>query len=349
MKGTSGLLFATCTLLLLSTFAGAQKKPNTATVTSADTSAVASAKMGTKHIFTATTPAGMSYKDKNTLSGPPTVPFPHGNKRWPGDLTYQGGPTIQSAEFHAIYIVNSFSSSDPCFANNASCWGNPEGFLASLSVSDFIHITDQYVGSTANARYGVGGDGFITYTPAVPHILTDADILAAVHLADAVFGWQTGYNGLVHVFLEPGQDECFDSTFSVCYSPDNPSTWFFCGYHGSADFSDVGHVLYSVEPYQNVSGCNVPPGGPQGQLADSTNNVLSHETFEAITDPDGDAMWNSADNGLYGQEIGDECSFLVFTPTNVYFNPSVFKMNGVKYAAQPEYSNDGHACMVSPD
>jgi len=30
---------------------------------------------------------------------------------------------------------------------------------------------------------------------------------------------------------------------------------FFCGYHSSADFKDIGHVLYTVEPYQNVSGC----------------------------------------------------------------------------------------------
>ena len=38
----------------------------------------------------------------------------------------------------------------------------------------------------------------------------------------------------------------------------------------------------------------------------------SHETFETITDPDGTAWWNSLDNGLFGQEIGDECSFLLF-------------------------------------
>lgn len=343
-------MFATCTLLL-SAFAGAQQKPNTVTVGPADVTAAANAKMGAKHIFNANTPAGIANKDKGVpLSGPPTVPFPKGNKRWPGDLTYQGGPTVQTAEFHAIYVVNGFTTGTPCLNAVASCWGNPEGFLTDLGASDFIHITDQYVGQTADNRYVNGADAFGTFAPSVPHILTDAEIVALVHLADVVFGWQTGYNGIVHVFLPPGTDECFDSTFTTCYSPDIPSSFFFCGYHGSADFADIGHVLYSVEPYENVNGCSVPPNGPQGQLADSTNNVLSHETFETITDPDGDAMWNSADNGLFGEEIGDECSFLVFpTPTSVYFNPSVFKMNGVKYAAQPEYSNNGHACMVSAD
>lgn len=136
---------------------------------------------------------------------------------------------------------------------------------------------------------------------------------------------------------------------SECYSPDVPSTFYFCAYHGSVVFSDIGETLYSVEPAQDNFGCIVPPGGPQGQLADSTNNVLSHETIETITDPDGNGWWNTADNGLYGQEIADECSFLVFTPTSVYFNPSVFRMNGVKYAVQPEYSNIGHPCRTSMD
>jgi hypothetical protein len=81
-------------------------------------------------------------------------------------------------------------------------------------------------------------------------------------------------------FCPPGTDECFDSSFSVCYSPDNPNTCFFCAYHGSADFSDIGHVLYSVELYQNVPGCSDPPRTPNAQLADSTNDVLSHELLE---------------------------------------------------------------------
>jgi len=75
------------------------------------------------------------------------------------------------------------------------------------------------------------------------------------------------------------------------------------------DFRDIGHVLYSVEPFQNVEGCSSRPGTPDGQLADSTNNVLSHETFETIPDPDGTAWLNILDNGVFGQEIGDECSF----------------------------------------
>lgn len=131
-----------------------------------------------------------------------------------------------------------------------------------------------------------------------------------------------------------------------CYSPDVSSSFFFCAYHGYATDPVGGNFLYSAEPYQNVFGCSVQPGTPNGQVADSTNNVLSHETFETITDPLITAWYNTADNGLYGEEIGDECSFLFFTATNVYFGPNSVRLNGKSYAIQPEYSNVQHACST---
>jgi hypothetical protein len=81
-------------------------------------------------------------------------------------------------------------------------------------------------------------------------------------------------------------------------------------------------------------------------LVDGTNNVLSHEVIEAITDPDGDAWFNLLDNGIFGEEIADECSFLLFTATDVFFDPSNVRLNGKRYAIQPEYSNKGHACVA---
>jgi hypothetical protein len=44
-------------------------------------------------------------------------------------------------------------------------------------------------------------------------------------------------------------------------------------------------------------------------LIDSTNDTLSHELIEAITDPDLDAWWNSIGFGMFGEEIADECLF----------------------------------------
>jgi hypothetical protein len=265
-------------------------------------------------------------------SGPPAT-------RYPADVTYQGGAVVETAESHAVYML----PNGHC--NVSSCWGNPEGFLRDLARSDFVHVLDQYAGRTDNNRYTVGSHARVPFTPSTTP-LTDDDILAFVHSVASRTG-ATGYGHIYHVFLPQGTDECFDNTFSVCYSPDSPSTWFFCAYHGSADFSDIGHVLYSVEPYQNVIGCSDPPGTPNGQLVDSTNDTLSHELFETISDPDGDGWWNATPSvtGLEGEEIGDEC---VFVTPPAYGDPSVFTIGHKLYAVQLEYSNAHHGCAGTP-
>ena len=79
-------------------------------------------------------------------------------------------------------------------------------------------------------------------------------------------------------------------------------------------------------------------------LADSTDNVLSHETFEAITDPlPGLGFFNLTGTILTGQEIGDECALFNLTNSPGNYSPPTFLINGKKYAVQLEYSNTYHA------
>jgi len=54
--------------------------------------------------------------------------------RYPGDLTFQGGTVVDSAESHAIYLL----PNGKCPISQ--CWGNPEGFLRDLAESRFIHL-----------------------------------------------------------------------------------------------------------------------------------------------------------------------------------------------------------------
>lgn len=284
---------------------------------------------------------------------PAGVGSPHANaasrsrltrgRRNPGDLEYQGGVVLPTSVHHAIFTDPSSS----CPPN--SCWGNPIGFLSDLDKSGMIHLTDQYVGTSAPHRYPMG-DSFVvpSYNPSagVGQPFTNLDLAILAYSVAAQTGG-LGLGNIYHVFLVPGQDVCFDSTFKVCYSPDDFKTWAFCAYHGSAQDTNGNVVLYTVEPFQNVSGCNVRPDTPNGQLTDSTNNVLSHETFETITDPVGDGWWNSLNNGIFGEEIGDECSFLLFTSTDVFFDPNLVRLNRNNYAVQPEYSNSQHACSTS--
>jgi len=164
--------------------------------------------------------------------------------RYPGDLVFNGGPVVEFAQSHAIYLRPNG------ICPIAVCWGNPEGFLRDLAHSDLIHVVDQYVGLHADDRYAVGRRAFINFTPQT-NPFTDDDMLAFVHAVASGTG-ETGYGHIYHIFLPPGADECFDSTFTACYSPDNFDTFVFCAYHGYADFDDIGHVLYSLEPYQGL-------------------------------------------------------------------------------------------------
>jgi len=324
--------------------------------TASDKAAADEATVVYRHARPANTSAGASLKRKEIATGRgassaaaaapaagPATATDNDYLRYLGDLTYSGGAVVRVAEQHPIFML----PNGKCPI--ASCWGNPEGFLRDQSVSEFIHITDQYVGATGNNRYPVGAHKLISYKPTSKTApLTDNDMIAVVHAVAAALG-QTGYSHMYHVFLPPGQDECLTATDGVCYSPDVPSTFFFCGYHGSVDFTDIGHVLYSVEPFQNVPGCAVRPGTPNGQLVDSTNNTLSHEVVETITDPDGDAWFNFTDLALAMQEIADECSFFVVLPSGMaFFDPTVSVIGSHRYAVQPEYANNEHACASNP-
>jgi hypothetical protein len=352
MHTTKGLVL-TALVALLSASAQGQYKVS-GSPSAADYAAVAAATSTSIHIMYATTAAGLAAKDSaaSTSGIPPTVLLPPGGKRYPDDLSYQGGPTIGTAAFHAIYVDNPFVGCD-----GGSCWGNPETFLTNLGHSEFIHVTDQYVGRSDNNRYTDRASLGVVYVSGgqlfnlLGYTFTDADMQALVHfvVTYSPANFPSGENQIYHIFLPPGTDECFTSAKNVCYSPDNPATFYYCGYHSSVTFADIGHVVYTVEPYTNVRGCSVPPGTPNGSLTDSTANTLSHETFETITDPEGTAWWNAYNIGSRGEEIGDECSYVAFTSTGAYYNPSVFSINGKNYAVQEEYSNSQHACSNSTD
>ena len=338
----------------------AREDENKVSPTGADQAAAAESTVTYRHARPATTPAGATLKQRDITARRGATRTPasassitdNDQLRYPADLSdFFGGAVVDTAESHAIYLMPKNGSCNKI----TPCWGNPEGFLFDLSGSDFIHLVDQYVGMSASHRYTLGVHATISYTPTPKtEPFSDAKIQGIVHAVASKTGL-SGYGHIYHVFLPPGQDTCLPSSMTdpddaACYSPDVPQNFAFCAYHSSVTFNDkVGHVLYTVEPFQDVSGCSVRPGTPNGQLADSTYNSLSHESIETITDPDGSAWFNFTDAGLAGEEIGDECSFFVFTNTGVvFFDPSTVTFNRRRYAIQPEYSNMEHACATSP-
>ena len=226
-------------------------------------------------------------------------------------------------------------------------------FLTDLGKSSFIHVLDQYVGSSARNRYTLG-TSFTAPNYPIPanNTVSIGDIYNLVHAAASIKG--NGFGHFYHVFLPQGVDMCLPPSSPgaspACYSPDNPSTFAFCAFHGAVTFNDtVGHVIFSVEPYQNVLGCSVLPSGTaNGQLVDSTNTVLSHEVFEGLSDPDLNAWWVQDFTFAYGNEIGDLCTRAAQFNKDFYWSYGEVTLNDHPYTIQPEYSNQVHGCAYRP-
>jgi hypothetical protein len=263
---------------------------------------------------------------------------------YPADLTLiaslfgggLAGNVVPSAVMQNVYLG----------CSDGSCWGDPLGFEQDLVKSNFMHVVDKYVGTTAKNRYSVGAEltpGSVASNCTSSSFCSENDIVAIALVASASGG--TGKGHLYHIFLPQGVDTCFAGN-EQCYSPDDPSHFAFCGYH-SAVISGPDTIYFTVEPFQQVPGCEVVTPSPNGQLADSTNSVLSHEIFEEFTDPDLGSGW-LAINSLneLGFEIGDECQG---PPTQAgdAIVPT-FKINGHQYEIQLEYSNKYHACAAKP-
>ena len=221
---------------------------------------------------------------------------------------------------------------------------NPTTFLTNLGASNFVHVLDQYAGVTANSRYTLGTSVAVTYSPLFSNTLSQGDILSIVHAAAKALPGQVGYGHIYHVFLPQGIDTCFDPVpfGGGCYSQDNTSTFVFCAYHESVTFSDLGHVIYSVEPFQGLNpgkaSCAIPPGSPNGQLIDSTATTLLHEFNEAVSDPDPSSGFTVAQGPQAFMEIGDVCDGPL----------AVTAFNGHNYETQLIYSNSAAACTNGP-
>jgi hypothetical protein len=224
-----------------------------------------------------------------------------------------------------------------------TCWGNPGGFLTDVGRSTFIHVVDQYVHVTTANRYTLNTK-FFTLTASGKTFFSRADIDSIAHAAAKLGG--VGYGRIYHIYLPKGTDTCADPGETMCYSPNVPSVFVLCAHHASDNFTDIGKVLFSGEPFQDIPGCAVSLPSPNGQLADSTNSVLSHELFETITDPDGNAWISFASLPERGNEIGDICHGI--SNSSVDEVVPTFLINGKKYEAQLEYSNTYHACASTP-
>jgi hypothetical protein len=254
----------------------------------------------------------------------------------PFDLTWHGGQVVAARPY--AYSRDVYINCGTGSANWASCWGTsglwPRIVLEDLPYTDYLGIADQYIGPNF---FFVSEVPVTTSQIPVPPGFTNPtlflnDIKGIVMVASAAITNASGYANMFHVFLPKDTDVCGITSGNVvsdtaCYSPDHASTYRFCAFHSSFNDAQGRHFLYSVEPYQYVSGCALT-----GQrVIDATASTLAHEFFETITDPDPGSGWF---NNLTGLEVGDMCQ--------AFSDNVVLRLHN--YVIQKMYSNEAHGC-----
>jgi hypothetical protein len=216
-------------------------------------------------------------------------------------------------------------------SSGSACWSSdgltPADYLADLNVSHLLTTANQYLGENAPGHFSVSE--MSTTATFNNNTATLNDIFSILYSA-ATTAQAGGYTAIFHVFLPRGTDICLQAR--NCYSPDSLPNFAFCAFHSAVTFlGSTGnlHVLYSVEPYQGVAGC---ASQSQRRLIDASASTLSHEFFEAITDPDLDAWFN----WLTGFEVSDIC---------IGLRPEQ-RIGHHSYAVQEEYSNAANGCAT---
>jgi hypothetical protein len=246
---------------------------------------------------------------------------------------------------HAIYWVPSGQSVAPGYESGIDQYLGDVA-AASGSQTNVYSVATQYYDSTGFISYKSTFAGSDVDTDPFPAsgchdgvnsvCLTDQQIQDELANVIAAKGWSAGPDSLFILMTPNGVGSCANGASLQC------ATNYYCAYHSSFNLDSNGQpVIYANQPYAAaIPGCD-PGSSPNGNDADSTINLISHEQNEAITDPWGNAWQNGS-----GDEIADMCvwkfgSSLGGTTGVDEYNQVI---NGHHYWLQLEYSNDGSTC-----
>ncbi len=216
-----------------------------------------------------------------------------------------------------------------------------EQYFNDLEGTAFYNLLTQYWDAQGPVRNNVRLGGVTFDTTNYPHAgtildpLGDGDVQSAAARAASQAHWNLNDQPAeVFVFTGYNIQECAN-TLQCSYNT-------YCAYHSITS----SNMLYGYMPdtcgssiQQSVQERVYPYNDP---IADAMINVLSHEQFETVTDPDTRTAsgWHK-DQGE--GEIGDLCAWK-FGPTNAQ-GGTVTLAHGHSYIVQYEWSNAASGCV----
>jgi hypothetical protein len=270
-----------------------------------------------------------------------------------GNLAYHGGPVMPTNQVYAIFWIPPGYSVDP---NGAGYQQTIDNYFSNVAhdsgLSSNVYYSDtQYYQSNPSLNVSYNSTFVKEIDDSTPYpangctdsyttvCLTDGQIQTEIQNVIAST-YPTGGGTEYFLFTPRNVGSCIDSTSSEC------SYSYYCAYH--SNFVDTGNsqqVLYANMPYANFvpSACGTGQK-PNGNDADSTINVTSHEHNETITDPFGSAWYD-----IQGNEDGDKCAWnfgsrrQISGASGAKYNQTI---NGSHYYLQQEWSNNSSGCVL---
>ena len=263
---------------------------------------------------------------------------------WEPNGTYSFTSSYKSLIVQYLHDLASASGRmDNVFGTVFEYAGSNGGVNYKMLVGSPIDDTNGYptAGCTTNTgQVYADGTGYTT-------CLDDDQIIAETDAMVGTHSLPRGYGHLYVVFLPKHVESCFypGNPVSQQCTINPTASAAYCAYHSS--FTNGSDTVYANMPfpvYSSATGysCTDENLGTAGQIQSPNGDVdadveispLSHEMAEAMTDPDGNAWYDSS-----GYENGDECAYIYETlsgTSGALYNQAV---HGHHYLTQEEFSN----------
>ncbi len=260
-----------------------------------------------------------------------------------GNLSYHNGPVMHTNTTYAIYWVPAG------YTVSANYESLINGFFQNVAAdngktSNVYYATTQYYDNTnGNILYSSSFGGFVVDTNPFPAngcsdsytsvCLSDAQLQTEIDHVVTAQGWSRA-GAEFFMFTAKGVGSCSGS--SCAFSQ-------YCAYHSNFA-STAGDTLYANMPYADTvpSACDSGQH-PNGDDADATINVTSHEHNETITDMHGSAWYDKR-----GYEDGDKCAWNFGTALGSTGLGNYNQVIGTgKYYLQQEWSNATSKCVLT--
>jgi hypothetical protein len=248
-----------------------------------------------------------------------------------GKLVNHGGPTMTTNKTYSIFWVPSGQTVSANYVSTINQYFQDVAHDSGMSTNVYASDT-QYSSILYSSTYG----GTFTDSAAFPAngcspyggasvCLSDSQLQSEINKVITAQGWAKNGTNMFFVFTPKNVESC-DGGNGCAFTS-------YCAYHGVTGSGAIyANMPYGVNTFY-PGNCDVGEY-PNGNDADATLNVTSHEHNEAITDDQLNAWYDSQ-----GYENGDKCAWTFGTlsgPSGGQYNQTI---NGHHYFLQEEFSN----------